>query len=330
MAFGERVIMQNPERGVNLGGWLVLEPWITPGLFAGLGATDEYSLCKHDPTANKLIQKHRSTFITEKDFAWLAAQGITVLRLPVGYWLFGDVSPYMGTVEYVDKAFAWAKKYGLKILLDLHGAPGSQNGEMHSGQAGEAKWGQGEHINSTLNVLDRLAKLYGKHSALWGISLLNEPSPRLGRRTLEDFYKRAYALLRPQCGQDVWLVFSDAFRPWWWYRRLSPARYPMLAIDYHHYQIFGWFDRLLPASWQLWRARHTVPLKIRRMTRHHPLIVGEWSLALPAASTDAYGSAQLRAFDPAVAWFYWTYKTTYGGPWDFRSRVEQGALTIGK
>ena len=32
-------------RGVNLGGWLVLEKWITPSLFEGLKATDETSYC---------------------------------------------------------------------------------------------------------------------------------------------------------------------------------------------------------------------------------------------------------------------------------------------
>ena len=30
-------------RGVNLGGWLVLEKWMTPSLFEGLNATDETS-----------------------------------------------------------------------------------------------------------------------------------------------------------------------------------------------------------------------------------------------------------------------------------------------
>jgi glucan 1,3-beta-glucosidase len=32
-------------RGVNLGGWLVLEKWMTPSMFDGLQATDETSYC---------------------------------------------------------------------------------------------------------------------------------------------------------------------------------------------------------------------------------------------------------------------------------------------
>ena len=43
-------------RGVNLGGWLVLEKWMTPSVFEGLQATDETTQnrglpeqCKHSP-----------------------------------------------------------------------------------------------------------------------------------------------------------------------------------------------------------------------------------------------------------------------------------------
>ena len=34
------------------------------------------------------------------------------------------------------KAIQWARKYGLRINLDLHALPGSQNGWNHSGRLG--------------------------------------------------------------------------------------------------------------------------------------------------------------------------------------------------
>ena len=40
----------------------------------------------------------------------------------------------------MEKATQWARTYGLHILIDLHGAPGSQNGEDHSGHAGSIGW----------------------------------------------------------------------------------------------------------------------------------------------------------------------------------------------
>lgn len=38
--------------------------------------------------------------------------------------------------SYFLKAIKWARKYGLRINLDLHALPGSQNGWNHSGRLG--------------------------------------------------------------------------------------------------------------------------------------------------------------------------------------------------
>lgn len=85
-------------RGVNLGGWLVLEvcnaprrvqvrrahscrqPWITPSLFEATGnnnIVDEYTfgqLQDHNKAYNAL-KSHWDSFITESDFASIAAAG---------------------------------------------------------------------------------------------------------------------------------------------------------------------------------------------------------------------------------------------------------------
>ncbi len=83
-------------RGVNLGGWLLLEKWITPSLFAGLAATDETTYCAELglDEATRRLHHHWQTFITRDDFAWLARTGINAVRLPVGHWLFGPDYPY--------------------------------------------------------------------------------------------------------------------------------------------------------------------------------------------------------------------------------------------
>jgi aryl-phospho-beta-D-glucosidase BglC (GH1 family) len=60
------------------------------------------------------------------------------VRLPVGYWNVIE-DPYhryapkdhTKALKYIDLCFDWAEKYGLTVLLDLHGAPGSQNGIDH-------------------------------------------------------------------------------------------------------------------------------------------------------------------------------------------------------
>lgn len=115
-------------RGVCLGGWLVLEPWLSPGLFdaAPADAIDEYTytavLGKDEAKAR--LTAHWDTFITQQDFVDIAAAGLNHVRIPIGYWAVetfpGD--PYVdGQLDYLDRAIDWARDAGLKVIVDLHG-----------------------------------------------------------------------------------------------------------------------------------------------------------------------------------------------------------------
>lgn len=77
---------------------------------------------------------------TEKDFAAIAGAGLNWIRLPIPFWAIQkyDNEPFLEGVawKYVLKAFEWARKYGIRINLDLHALPGSQNGYNHSGKRG--------------------------------------------------------------------------------------------------------------------------------------------------------------------------------------------------
>ncbi len=58
-------------QGVNIGGWLVLEKWITPSLFTDTEAQDEYTFCqKYSKRAYEIIQQHRNSFITQRESGW--------------------------------------------------------------------------------------------------------------------------------------------------------------------------------------------------------------------------------------------------------------------
>lgn len=87
-------------------------------------------------TATTALTNHWNTWITEADFAAIAAAGLNHVRLPIGYWAFevGPGEPYIqGQLAYLTKAITWATNNGLKLIIDLHGAPGSQNGFDNSG-----------------------------------------------------------------------------------------------------------------------------------------------------------------------------------------------------
>ncbi|OBZ75887.1 putative glucan 1,3-beta-glucosidase D [Grifola frondosa] len=86
----------DPIRGVNLGGWLVTEPFIVPALYekyvnTSTPAVDEWTLSEAmaaDTASGGLqqLEDHYNTFITEKDFAAIAAAGLNFVRIPIPYW----------------------------------------------------------------------------------------------------------------------------------------------------------------------------------------------------------------------------------------------------
>lgn len=123
-------------RGVNLGGWFVLEPWITPSLFSqwsdGNSVVDEYGYTQAlgSQEAYNRLNSHWSSWFQESDFAAIAAAGLNHVRIPIGYWALVPQSgdPYVqGQLPHLDNAIGWARNHGLKVLLDIHGLPGSQN-----------------------------------------------------------------------------------------------------------------------------------------------------------------------------------------------------------
>lgn len=318
--------------GVNLGGWLVLEKWITPSLFRGLKAPDEYSLCSElGPAKAKFIDWHRQTFITAADFQWIARQGLDSIRLPVGHWVFG-AEPYVESIDYVDFAFEQAAKNSLGILIDLHGAPGSQNGRDHSGRAGSADWHKCElNIDQALSVIEKLAGRYKSNPALAGIELLNEPDWVVPAHILTDYYRRGYQIVRSICGERVKVVFSDGYRHYSWTKLMPRPAYANTAQDVHLYQLFRKDDLSLDFAGHLDKARYQWKRTIRQLQTYNDVMIGEWSLALEpdtpglantANAMQAYARAQLAAISTAKAgWFFWTYKTENMPGWSLRDSL---------
>ena len=88
----------NQIRGVNIGGWMVLEPWITPSMFYQfLGgdetntAMDHYSFCEvlGPEEGNKQLRRHWESWVTQDIVKQLASSGaVNSLRVPVGDFMF--------------------------------------------------------------------------------------------------------------------------------------------------------------------------------------------------------------------------------------------------
>lgn len=328
-----------PLYGVNLGGWLLLEKWMTPSLFAGTDAVDEYTFMQ-TPSAYEKITKHRDTFITEGDFKWLHHNGITAIRIPFGYWVFESQGPYLEVARYLDWAVEMAAKYELEVILDLHGLQGSQNGNDHSGKVGHSDWLKDATLRrQSLDTLERIAKRYKEYSHIWGIQVINEPSVRLFHFALRRFYKDAYARLIPIMRPGTRFIYSDGFTP----RLLNGALRAVdgfpVVMDVHIYHMstarakkknVDWFMKLTAGRTKL----------IAKLQAKQPIIIGEWSGVIshevarnftPESINPiftSYVALQKQVFEHTAGWFYWNYKTEERGQWNYRSQVEDGLITV--
>jgi glucan 1,3-beta-glucosidase len=327
-------------RGVNLGGWLVLEKWMVPTVYRDSDAPDEYGLCLAlGDQAKARLDEHRETFITAEDFQWIKKCGLNAVRLPVGYWALEAPKPFVESSRFIDFALEQAQQNGLKLLLDLHGAPGSQNGWDHSGRSGEIGWHKDpNNIKETLRVLETFAQKYGKHPALFGIELLNEPRNSIPIEILQTFYQDAYPRIRKHVDPNVAVVFHDSFRAMAWENFMQQPDYSNVLLDTHLYQSFSDEDRQRTLQEQIIFALDRKKTLDQMQQKELPTFVGEWSLSLPNRYARdfspfqrdlvkrAYADAQLLSFEGTRGWFFWSYKLEQNSEWNFRYCVERGWL----
>ena len=326
-------------RGVNLGGWLVLERWITPSVFHGTMAQDETGLCQElGERRVERIDSHHQNFITEEDIRWIKQEGLDAIRVPVPHWIFGNVEPYVGGVKYLDWLMDICLKYKLDVVIDFHAAPGSQNGNDHSGLSGKVRWSDDGNITRSLDVIEQLAERYCKYPNLLGIELLNEPSNKIKRNTLVEYYRLGHERVRKYCDEQVAVIISDTFNPKDWKQELSDMG--NVWLDTHLYQCFSAEDKRRGIHNNIRKAKNEWAEVLADIQSVRPVMVGEWSLSLDRKSfrgldsyerdkaLQAYGQAQLGAFDAAQAWFYWTYKTEEGGTWSLRDSIQRGWLRL--
>lgn len=246
-------------RGVNLGGWLVLEPWITPSVFERTNndaIVDEYTLGQllDSQTARKILTQHWETWITEDDFAAIKAAGLNYVRIPLGYWSVPltssdthestSVTPYTpGAWPYLLRGLNWAKKYSIHVILDIHGAPGSQNGYDNSGQrTSNPVWAMNHaNVSRTVDTLRYIAENIG--GMIDVVELLNEPAGFRGddwAQTVRQFWLDGYDAVRTAAGNGIKVMIGDAFLGVQnWNGFLTYPRGQGVIMDFHEYQIFS-------------------------------------------------------------------------------------------
>lgn len=350
-------------RGVNLGNWLVLEKWMGASPLSVATCEDERGLIDEMPSGELelALEMHRRSYITVKDSAWLARVGVNLVRIPVPYFIWGTAN-HLPCIEHLDNAFAWAERQGLKVLIDLHTVPLSQNGFDNGGYLALCAWAQDQaRIDYVVDVLEALARRYAGHPALWGIEALNEPasqsilegqlaryadrypdrvarSAHIPREILLAFYKDVYRRLRPLVGPDVALVFHDQFELEAWNELLPTERYDNVVIDTHQYLNFSeWGFERYDLDEYLARLGEFSE-RVRDAARYHPVMVGEWSIANHSPLKKSFGErdrrlfnraladAQIEAWDQGIGGCYWSYRVDdpRRSEWSLRTCVAKG------
>lgn len=245
---------QRPIRGVNVGGWLSIEPFITPSLFnypASANVVDEWTLTeKLGSSAQRTIETHYATFITKQSFQDIASAGLDHVRIPFPYWAVttypGD--PYVPKVawRYLLRAIEWARESGIRVNLDLHAVPGSQNGWAHSGHQGDIGWILGSdgatNAQRSLDIHNQLSQFFAQDrykNVVTIYGLVNEPKMLvIPVQSVLDWNQKAISIVRAN-GLQQYIVFGDGFLSLDSWDDLFHGVDSKLVMDTHQYQIFN-------------------------------------------------------------------------------------------
>jgi len=201
-ASGKQVLL----KGTNLGNWLVQEFWMMGQ--GGNGVTDQCTLeaklterFGYDEK-ERLIKLFRDSWITERDWDQLKAFGFNVVRLPILWSVIEDEKKpktlRADAWKYLDWSIAQAKKRGIYVILDLHGAHGGQTPNDHTGCAGQNKyWTDTEAQARTKWLWQQIATKYKDEPAVAAYDPLNEPWGSTAEAMVtrvEDLYKTIRAI----------------------------------------------------------------------------------------------------------------------------------------
>lgn len=187
---GENVVL----KGVNLGNWLLWETW--------MGFVPEYT---HDwayydtlqvflerfgeEKTNEIIKTFEDNFITEEDIAQIEKLGFNCVRVPFWYrnfmteegeWLTSDYNENPG-FQRLDWLISQCEKYGIYVILDMHGAPGGQSKNHCTGKAGRNELYEGEgKMDTAVMLWGAIAQKYKDCKVIAAYDLLNEPQNNSG------------------------------------------------------------------------------------------------------------------------------------------------------
>ena len=302
---GKEVIL----KGANLGGWLMIEPWLLA--IDDSTIRDQYEFLSVLRTrfgaeqAGRLMDAFRSNWITDRELKLAKSFGFNAVRVPFDHHLLADDErPFelrKDAFRWFDKTVELAEHAGLYVIFDLHGAPGGQSTEMPSGHIGQNElWGSEESQKRTAWLWQRIAERYRGRSTVAAYDLINEPwgdfkmdvQPKLV--ALVDRIHKAIREVDP----DTLILAPGSLRGIAFYDCPTRRGWTNVGLTEHCYPgLFGNGSPSLETHRQF--LGMTIPAKARLVARFGvPYLVGEFN---PVFDQIARTTMMRRDFDAFAA-----------------------------
>jgi endoglucanase len=205
-------------KGINLGNWLVPEGYMFQFTHAR-SATEIAGVIDAlvgPEAASQFWTQFRDVYIAEEDIRFIKAAGFNTVRVPLHWRLFvkpgddGQIGGQAGNNDrfegpgwpLLDRLVQWCRRAGLRVIIDLHAAPGGQTGVNHDDGSGfPLTFYVPRYRRLTIALWQKLAAHYRDEPAVLGYDLLNEPvSPYSDENylnaRLEPLYRDIVAAIR--------------------------------------------------------------------------------------------------------------------------------------
>jgi len=305
---GEPIIL----KGCNLGNWLLLEMWMMD--IHDIHDQHEYEeiLAERFGPAKKdeLMDLYRSNWITERDFEIIRSFGFNLIRLPFYYTLLEE-EPFKlkpDAFKWFDQCLAWAKKYNIYVILDMHGVPGGQSVDHTTGRGGQNK------LYEDQSCRDRTAWLWQQYD------FINEP---FGDYKTED-HQQGLVEVIDQINKAIkpidphhMIMLPGTFAGIKFYGNPKDHDWENICFQEHYYPgLHGWGEPTYETH-KKFINRQLVALDAYMQQMDTPFFLGEFNVVFRKAG----GPSLMRYYYDYLAERNWA-----GTMWSYKIIYENGGL----
>jgi aryl-phospho-beta-D-glucosidase BglC (GH1 family) len=303
-------------KGLNLGGWLVMEPWMCPADSGGL--PDTYSIIteldsRFGVAAEQgLITTYQTNWITTADLDNIKNEGFNCVRVPVWWGNFYSITNTTSSgwrsdaFTVLDWLVTNCASRGIYVVIDMHGVVGGQSTSDDTGQQNQNQyWTSSVDQGETAYMWTQIATHYNGNSTVAGYDLINEPDNAPSNPVVWAAYTNLYTTVRAADPSHM-IILEGTFGSWNWSMLPNPSLYGWTNIVYsmHEYQ-FGGTLALCEAG-----SDNQVTDFNNHKSWNVPDYIGEWNDMGNGAACYDYS---INDYDnDGISWTMWAYKATAG------------------